>query len=49
MWSGTGITNIALGTFNPAVAGGGNHLITYTTHKVHVLIWEIYNPRRCFS
>lgn len=29
-WSGTGITNAALGTFNPVVAGSGNHVITYT-------------------
>ncbi len=29
-WSGTGITNAALGTFNPSVAGSGNHTITYT-------------------
>lgn len=29
-WTGTGITNASLGTFNPATAGSGNHLITYT-------------------
>lgn len=29
-WSGTGITNASLGTFNPATAGIGNHIITYT-------------------
>ena len=28
-WSGTGITNATLGTFNPAVAGIGSHIITY--------------------
>lgn len=28
-WSGNGITNPATGTFNPAVAGTGTHLITY--------------------
>lgn len=28
-WSGNGITDPTLGTFNPLVAGGGNHLITY--------------------
>ncbi|MBN2778290.1 MAG: gliding motility-associated C-terminal domain-containing protein [Bacteroidales bacterium] len=28
-WSGTGITDAVLGTFNPSTAGGGNHLITY--------------------
>lgn len=29
-WSGTGITNAALGTFDPAVAPVGNHNIVYT-------------------
>ncbi|MDP6908693.1 MAG: hypothetical protein QF371_04265, partial [Flavobacteriales bacterium] len=29
-WSGTGITNTTLGTFNPAVAGSGTWTITYT-------------------
>jgi len=29
-WSGTGITNAALGTFDPATAGVGTHTITYT-------------------
>lgn len=28
-WSGTGITDAANGTFNPAVAGAGTHTITY--------------------
>lgn len=28
-WSGTGITNAALGTFDPAAAGAGTHTITY--------------------
>ncbi len=28
-WTGTGITNGTTGTFNPAIAGVGNHLITY--------------------
>jgi gliding motility-associated-like protein len=28
-WSGTGITDPLLGTFNPATAGAGTHLITY--------------------
>lgn len=27
-WSGTGIANSTLGTFNPAIAGGGSHTIT---------------------
>jgi gliding motility-associated-like protein len=30
-WLGTGITNSTLGTFNPASAGPGTHLITYYT------------------
>lgn len=29
-WSGTGITNAATGTFDPAVAGMGNWTVTYT-------------------
>jgi len=29
-WSGTGITNPATGTFDPATAGPGTHSITYT-------------------
>lgn len=29
-WSGTGITNPSTGTFDPATAGIGNHLITYS-------------------
>ncbi len=28
-WSGVGITDAAAGTFDPAIAGVGNHLITY--------------------
>lgn len=28
-WNGNGITNTALGTFNPSVAGAGSHTITY--------------------
>jgi gliding motility-associated-like protein len=28
-WSGTGITNTATGTFDPAIAGAGTHAITY--------------------
>ncbi len=30
IWSGPGITNTALGTFSPAVAGVGVHTVTYT-------------------
>lgn len=29
-WSGAGITNTAAGTFDPAAAGAGTHIITYT-------------------
>ncbi len=29
IWGGTGITDVNLGTFNPSVAGTGNHKITY--------------------
>ena len=29
-WSGTGITSASAGTFSPALAGVGTHLITYT-------------------
>ncbi|CAN5246257.1 hypothetical protein BH23BAC1_BH23BAC1_13340 [soil metagenome] len=29
-WSGTGITNASLGTFDPSVAGQGSWIITYT-------------------
>jgi len=30
VWSGTGITNVTLGTFDPTVAGSGSHTITYS-------------------
>ncbi|MDA9120854.1 PKD domain-containing protein [Flavobacteriales bacterium] len=30
IWSGTGITNPTLGTFNPTIAGSGNWTVTYT-------------------
>lgn len=33
-WSGTGITNSTLGTFDPLVAGVGSHQITYTISGV---------------
>ena len=29
-WSGTGIVNTATGLFHPGVAGGGDHIITYS-------------------
>lgn len=34
VWSGTGITSAANGTFNPATAGTGTHTITYTISGV---------------
>ncbi|MCX6294752.1 MAG: gliding motility-associated C-terminal domain-containing protein [Bacteroidetes bacterium] len=34
VWSGTGITSAASGTFNPATAGVGPHIITYTISGV---------------
>jgi len=30
IWSGNGITNASTGTFDPATAGAGSHIITYT-------------------
>lgn len=30
IWSGTGITDTLAGTFDPALAGTGNHIVTYT-------------------
>lgn len=32
-WSGTGITNTTNGTFDPSVAGTGNHTITYAINS----------------
>jgi gliding motility-associated-like protein len=29
-WNGTGITNLTNGTFDPAIAGVGSHIVTYT-------------------
>lgn len=34
VWSGTGITSAANGTFNPATAGAGTHTITYDIASV---------------
>ncbi len=31
-WSGTGITDAALGTFDPALVSPGNHVVTYTVY-----------------
>jgi large repetitive protein len=33
-WSGTGVTDVNNGVFNPSVAGAGNHVITNTTSGV---------------
>jgi len=50
-WSGTGITSAILGTFNPGIAGPGNHTITYSvtnggcsdsdTEIIHVDDYEV--------
>jgi gliding motility-associated-like protein len=49
-WTGTGITNAAAGTFNPATAGVGPHTITYTigapcgdVDTVIVTVVAVYN------
>ena len=34
IWSGAGITDSVTGTFNPATAGAGSHVITYTISGV---------------
>lgn len=36
VWSGPGITNASLGTFNPATAGVGTHVIRYTLNPALV-------------
>ena len=38
-WSGKGITNDSLGTFNPSVAGAGVHTIRYKTPGV-CFVWD---------
>lgn len=47
-WTGTGITSAALGTFDPATAGVGTHLITYsisgTCSAVDTMIVTITAP-----
>ncbi len=45
-WSGPGITNAALGTFNPATAGAGSHLIEYglacgDTDKTTIIVYPL--------
>jgi gliding motility-associated-like protein len=49
-WTGAGITNAAAGTFNPATAGAGPHIITYTigapcgdVDTVVVTVVAVYN------
>ncbi|MFL5764610.1 MAG: PKD domain-containing protein [Bacteroidia bacterium] len=49
-WSGAGITSAAAGTFNPATAGAGPHIITYTigapcgdVDTVIVTVVAVYN------
>ncbi|MBF6628812.1 MAG: hypothetical protein ITG04_09975, partial [Proteiniphilum sp.] len=46
VWSGTGITNPANGTFDPTVAGPGTHTVTYTITDIcsdsqtqQILVW----------
>jgi len=34
IWSGAGITDSILGTFDPTVAGSGNHIITYDLNSM---------------
>ena len=50
IWSGPGITNSTLGTFNPATAGIGTHLITYSisgscgdTQSVNIIVNPLLN------
>lgn len=49
-WTGTGITSVPAGTFNPAIAGVGTHIITYTisgpcpaVDTVVVTVLAVYN------
>ncbi len=46
-WSGNGITDASLGTFDPVVAGVGNHNITFTYNQdscdfIDILVIEIF-------
>jgi len=43
-WTGTGITNTANGTFNPATAGVGSHTITYTLPTCNDNITIVVTP-----
>lgn len=50
-WSGTGITNGTLGTFDPAVSGTGSFMVTYstpggcnTTDTVMITVGTTYDP-----
>jgi len=51
IWSGTGITNAASGLFDPAVAGAGTHIITYSfsgqcgdTANITIEVKDVGNP-----
>ncbi len=50
-WSGNGITNPALGTFNPAEAGSGTHIVTYgisgqcgDTASIEIIVHDVPFP-----
>ena len=43
-WSGTGITNATNGTFNPATAGAGSFVITYTLPTCSDTMTIVVNP-----
>jgi len=39
-WNGNGITDVNIGTFDPAIAGVGNHVITYTVGTGSCIVTE---------
>jgi PKD repeat protein len=50
-WSGPGITNPTLGTFDPVISGAGSHIVTYTisgtcgdSKTTTVVIYDLPNP-----
>ncbi len=43
-WSGTGITNASTGAFNPATAGAGSWVITYTVSSCTDTMTIVVNP-----
>jgi len=48
-WAGVGITNASLGTFSPAAAGLGTHLITYSTTGLCNTLDSVYILVTTFS